>query len=322
MTKSLISIVVPAYNESEGIKSFHNNLLIPSIEGLNCEIIYVNDGSGDSTIEKINELAESDKRIRLIDLSRNFGKELALTAGISLAKGEAIITLDSDGQHPPKEIPNFIDEWKSGAQVVIGVRKSQNHEGFIKRQGSKIFYYIFNKLSGTKLVPRSTDYRLIDSLVREEFIKMAEPNRITRGLIDWLGFKKTYVYFNSPERTMGESTYKTSALIKLALNSFTSLSLRPLFIFGYLGAFLLVLSVSLGMFVLIEYFIMGDPMNLNITGSAILSIFILFLVSLLLISQSLVSVYIARIHEQTQSRPLFIVNKKTSVRAYDKSSSK
>ncbi len=311
----LISIIIPIYNESEGIKTFHTKHLLPALAKeapLSFEIIYVNDGSKDDTLKKIHSLTKEIFPIRIVNLSKNFGKEIATTAGIFQAKGDAIVIMDGDGQHPPAEIGRFIKEWQNGAQVVVGVRSSNEKEGVVKKYGSKFFYKLFNATAGHEIIPRSTDYRLIDRVVQKEFLSFSERNRITRGLIDWLGFDKTYITFSSPARIAGSASYSFNQLIKLAFNSFISLSLRPLFLVGWAGAAITLLSLIIGILVLIEQFILGDPLNLNITGSALLGIFISFLVGIVLMSQGIMSVYLSHVHGQTQARPLFVINPKGS----------
>jgi dolichol-phosphate mannosyltransferase len=251
--------------------------------------------------------------VTVLNLSRNFGKEIAITAGIFHASGDAVIILDADGQHPPKLLPKFIEKWQDGAQVVVGVRASNQDEGLIKKYGSKLFYRLFNSASGASIVPRSTDFRLLDRAVVEEFKACSERNRITRGLIDWLGFERSYIEFNSPARIAGTASYSTSQLIKLALDSFVSLSLRPLEILSSTGFVITSLAFITGLGVFIEQIVLSDPLNLNITGSAMLGLFITFLVGLVITSQGIIATYLAHIHTQTQSRPLFIVNKKGSV---------
>lgn len=312
----LISIIIPAYNESEGIETFHTTLLEPVLNNnkkYEFEVIYVNDGSRDDTILKLTAIAKNDDRVKVLNLSRNFGKEIATTAGLNYASGGAAIIMDSDGQHPPVHIPDFIKKWEAGAQVVVGVRNSNQKEGVIKKLGSKAFYQLFNSTSGTELVPRSTDYRLIDRVVLDEFLKFTERQRITRGLIDWLGFEREYIHFDSPARLAGQASYKTGQLIKLAMNSFTSLSLKPLFFFGWVGGVITVSALLLGLFVLIEQVILGDPLGLGFTGTALLGILMTFLVGLVLISQSVLAVYLSHVHKQTQDRPLFVVDPKKSI---------
>ena len=311
----MLSFVIPTYNEAEGIETFHKTLFVPNIKKLKdaeYEIIYVNDGSKDATLDLLTTIAKKDKHVKVVNLSRNFGKEIATTAGIFQAVGDATIILDADGQHPPEIFQQFVDKWHNGAQVVVGVRNKEQHEGFIKRTGSKIFYKLFNSTSGAEMVPRSTDFRLIDRDVREEFMKFTERNRITRGLIDWLGFQRDYVYFDSPARIAGQASYKTSQLVKLAINSFTSLSLKPLFMFGWIGGGIIVLSMLFGIFIIVEQFILRDPLALHFSGSVILGTFTSFMVGLVLVSQAILAVYISHIHTQTQNRPLFVVDKKKS----------
>lgn len=311
----ILSVVVPMYNESEGVKTFHEDILLPEIKKAvknDYEIIYVNDGSRDNTLDLLNSIASNNKRVKVLNLSRNFGKEIATTAGITHSSGDATVIMDGDGQHPPAILSEFIEKWKAGAQVVIGIRDSNQKEGLIKRWGSKAFYRIFNYTSGAEIIPRSTDYRLIDKAVRKEFIKFTERNRITRGLIDWLGFDRDYVTFHSPARLAGEASYKTSQLVRLAMNSFVSLSLKPLFVFGYIGIFITLASLFFGIFILVEQLLLGDPLGLNFTGTALLSILISFLIGLVLTSQGIIAIYLSHVHSQTQERPLFVINPSSS----------
>ena len=312
----LVSVVVPVYNESDGIKLFHNDLLVPVLNAdkkNSYEIIYINDGSRDDSAQKLARIAKKDKRVKVVGFSRNFGKEIATTAGLHYATGSAAIIMDSDGQHPPARMPDFITKWQAGAQVVIGVRDSNQKEGFIKRYGSKAFYTLFNSTSGSEIVPRSTDFRLIDRVVLDEFLKFTERKRITRGLIDWLGFDREYVTFDAPARIAGEASYSTKQLVSLAMNSFTSLSLKPLFFFGWVGGVITVLSLLVGLFVLIEQVILGDPLRLGFTGTALLGLLMTFLVGLILISQAMLAIYLSHIHQQSQDRPLFVINPKDSI---------
>lgn len=311
-----LSLVIPTYNEEDSFPKFYDILIKTAVSavGESYELVVVNDGSNDSTLKILQDISKQNNKLRVVNLSKNFGKEIATTAGIFYARGDAIIIIDADGQHPPELIPKFIDLWNEGNQVVVGVRESNQKEGLIKRYGSKIFYKLFNATSSTMLIPGATDYRLIDKQVQEEFIQFQERYRITRGLIDWLGFQRATIPFHANERIAGKATYKASKLFKLALDSFVSLSVAPLFIVGYVGAFITFISFIMGLFIIIEQIFLGDPLGLRITGTAMLSILILFLVGIILISQGLISIYLSHVHAQTQNRPLFIVDKRRSIR--------
>jgi len=320
MTHKLISIVSPVYNEQDGIEWFHESLLsVLADQGkYSYEVIYVNDGSSDDTLSKLKKLKTSKiVSVKIIDLSRNFGKEIALSAGIHKAEGVAILSLDSDGQHPVELIPEFIKHWASGTEVVIGIRKSNKNEGFIKRHGSKWFYKIFNNSGGAELIPGSTDYRLLDLKVANEFKKLNERNRMTRSLIDWLGFKRSYIYFDANERQHGVASYTFKKLFELAVNTFVSLSALPLFLAGYLGLIFIVLSTLTGAFIFIEQFLLMDPLGLNVSGSALLGLLTLFLIGIVLSSQGLIGVYVSRLIAESQSRPLFVVREETKIDPVD-----
>lgn len=303
------------HNEAEVAQSFNASLIgaVKKVAEASFEIIYVNDGSTDDTLDILTKIAKHTGSVRVVNLSRNFGKEIATTAGISVAAGDATIIMDGDGQHPPELIGEFVTKWQNGAQVVVGVRSTNQNEGVIKKWGSRLFYRLFNAMSGSKLVPRSTDYRLIDKVVRTEFLRFTERQRITRGLIDWMGFRRDYLPFDAPARLAGEASYKTTQLIRLALNSFISLSLKPLFFFGWLGVVITFLSLLLGLFITIEQFILRDPLAIHFTGPAVLGIFTSFLIGLVLTSQGIIAIYLSHVHGQTQERPLFIIDTQYSV---------
>jgi dolichol-phosphate mannosyltransferase len=311
-SKKELSIVVPVYNEQDSINEFNENLnKILSSLSYDYKIIYVNDGSTDKSLELLSSLA-SDK-IKILCLSRNFGKEIALTAGINHAKGDAIICLDADGQHPPKYIADFITKWEQGSDIVIGVRSNNQFRSKIASIKSKIFYWLFNYLSNDKLIEGSTDFRLIDRSVADEFMTLNEPDRMTRLLIDWLGFDRDYIYFEAEERTHGYATYSNKKLLNLAFSAMISSSPKPLYLFAYLGIFISSLSFLLGFSVLIEQILLGDPLKWFFTGTAMLGILIIFLVGIVLMSQGIISMYISKINNQTKGRPIYVVNRRKSI---------
>lgn len=305
----LISIIVPIFNEARNILKLYSELIKVLSTDYNFEVIFVNDGSKDKSQVIIQNLKKIDRRVRLINLTRNFGKELATTAGINHSLGNACIIIDADLQHPPSLIPKFIEKWEEGSSVVIGVRKSNKGEGLIKKIGSKIFYKMINKISQTKLVPNTTDYRLLDRGVIDEFNKFSERNRMTRALIDWLGFDTEYIYFDAGKRKSGRARYSNFKLLRLAVNSMVSFSLFPLKIAGYLGIIITLLSVPLGLFILIEKYILNDPLRLYISGPATLAVILVFLVGIVLVCLGLIALYIANIHEEVINRPLYVIKK-------------
>lgn len=311
--KKLISIIIPVYNEASNIDAFYNALakVLNELNRFNFELIYVNDGSSDESFSKISDLLSKDRRIVCINFSRNFGKEAATTAGIHNASGEAIIMIDADGQHPAAIIPKFIQSWEDGNQVVVGVRISNRGEGAIKKYGSKIFYKVLSLITDGSTKPGSTDFRLIDRKVINEFNKFTERGRITRGLIDWLGFKRDYIEFEANERINGSASYGIGKLTRLALHAFVSQSTKPLQAVGVLGLIVTVLSAILGVALIVETYLLGDPLSLAITGTAILAVFLSFLVGVVLACQGLLALYVESIHNETQNRPLYVIESKT-----------
>jgi glycosyltransferase involved in cell wall biosynthesis len=256
-------------------------------------------------------LSAKDTSVKFLSLSRNFGKEAATSAGIKLSAGDVAVMIDADGQHPVNLVETFVAKWHDGYDVVIGVRKKNIKEGPVKRYGSKLFNYTLDSLTSGNAIPGATDFRLIDKKVVSEFNILTERNRITRGLIDWLGFKRTVVEFESPARHSGKATYSVKKLIRLALHAFVSQSTKPLQFAGFLGATATATSALVGSFLLIESYILSDPMNLEITGTALLALFLSFLVGLVLICQWLLALYIESIHSETQNRPLYIIAEKS-----------
>ena len=309
-----ISIIIPAYNEADGIATFYQSLKKTLPKNYNYELLFVDDGSRDTTRLELHKLAKKDSSVKVLSFSKNFGKEAATSAGIHESTGDAIIMLDADGQHPVELIKDFLKKWESGAQVVIGIRTDNQGEGFIKRYGSKAFYKIFNSMTKESIIPGSTDFRLIDKEVRDAFIGLEEKSRITRALIDWLGYDREYIEFTANAREFGEASYSTGKLVKLAMNSFVSLTTLPLFLSGYIGLVITPLSALLGIAVIVQQYLLGDPLHWQFTGSASLGILIIFLVGITLICQGLVALYVSRVYEESKNRPLYLINNARSKR--------
>ena len=216
--------------------------------------------------------------------------------------------IDADLQHPPALIPELIAKWQ-GAEVVIGVRRTNKGEGLVKKIGSRIFYKIINQIADVEIIPQATDFRLIDRQVIDEFNRFIEKNRMTRALIDWLGFRRDYIYFDAAPRSDGKARYGFWKLFNLAMNSFVSLSLLPLKLAGYLGVLITFFSGLLGLYILIGKYIFHWNYASSFSGPAQLAILIIFLVGIILVSLGLMALYIANIHGEVARRPLYVIRK-------------
>lgn len=312
--KQLISLVIPAYKEEKNIPLIYTEIqnTLLTIKKYDFEIIFVNDGSPDETWFEIEKLCHSDKRVKGVNLSRNFWKEVCLTAGIEHASWDAVITFDWDGQHPVEQIPNFLREWETWYQIVYNVRPKTQGASFVKKLSSKLFYKIFNAVSEFTFEDRTTDYRLLDRTVVDYFLKFSERNRLYRGIIDWLGFDKKALVFDAKKRLDdGQSSYSYKQLWNLAINSLTSFSIFPLKLVGYLGFFMTAFSSLLFVFVIIDKLTIDKFSFSNIAALLLIN---MSLVGIVLMALGLIALYIARIHEEVQGRPMYIVKESKNIK--------
>ena len=305
-----INIIVPIYKEKDGINHLLKRLVdvIDGIPKYNFKIIIVDDGSNDESPKIVKDYSLHDSRIQLIVLSRNFGKEIALSAGImECSDVDAAICLDGDLQHPPEYIPTFISKWEAGADVVVGIRSASDNENIFRKISSNLFYWVISNIGHTEILPKSTDFRLIDLKIINEFKKIPEKNRIFRGIIDWMGFKKELVYFTAAERSQGPTQYSSKKLIRLAINSIVSYSFWPLRLSGYAG-----LIISIANFLFLVYMLIDRLFwnGLNASPMAWVLVFNTFFIGLLLSSIGLVALYIETIHTETLNRPLYLIQEK------------
>ena len=309
-----LSVVIPAYNEAANIAWFERDLraVLDGI-GETYELVYVNDGSTDATDEILADLARNSPDIYYLCLSRNFGKEAALTAGLACARGQAVVIIDGDGQHPPELIADMVAAWHQGYQHVVGIRDEMEFAGRFKRLSSRAFYGLSRFLgAGTDIVRGATDYRLVDRELVDAVLRFRERRRMTRALFDWVGYRTLTLPFQARDRRHGEATYTTRALVRLAINSFVGSTLRPLYFVGVVGAFITVLSfIALVAAGINEA--LGDVLRLGITGTAYGVLFVLLMVGLVTVTQGIIAVYVANIHVETQERPLYLVNRRYSV---------
>ncbi|HSX17220.1 MAG TPA: glycosyltransferase family 2 protein [Patescibacteria group bacterium] len=310
MQGKLVSIVIPVHNEAPNIRALYRELN-RCIEQLayKFELIFVDDGSTDNSMDLLERLARGDRRVRLVEFARNFGKEAAISAGLHAARGDAAIMIDADLQHPPNMIYKFLSEWQKGADVVVGVRTYSKKEGWFKRWSSDRFYQIMQKIAHTKITPHASDFRLVDRKVMDVFSSLTERNRITRGLIDWLGFHRAYIPFEAGTRYAGERSYTFRQLVRLALNSFTAYSLVPLKLAGYIGIFILSTATPTALLMYVERYVLNDPLGWQIRGTAMLAILLVMMVGLVLACLGLISLYIANIHAEVTNRPLYVVRR-------------
>ena len=312
--EKVISVVIPAYNEEENIPLIFNELSkIFEKSAYNCEVIFVNDGSVDKSQSLIDNICKQNVNAKSLEFSKNFGKEAATSAGLHFTKGDAAIVVDADLQHPVELIPQFIERWENGAEIVIGIRKNSKSEGALKKVGSYAFYKIMNAIGDTQIVSNATDFRLIDRKVIDIFNQFTERQRMTRGILDWVGFKKEYLYFEAKDRKTGKPKYGFLKLFKLAISSFVAYSLLPLKLAGYLGLCITFFSGVLGAFIITEKYIFGDPWQLHIKGIAMLAVLLVFLVGITMMCLGLIALYIANIHVEVINRPLYIIKSRNNI---------
>lgn len=302
-----VSIVIPVYNEENNIMIlFERVVKVLREKNLSWEVIFINDGSTDNSLSILKTLAEKDNNVKYLNLSRNFGHQAALTAGLDYVSGDAVITMDCDLQDPPELIGNMLDEWKNGFEVVYARRINYRNDNLFKRYASMLHYSLLDKYTDVHIPKNVGDFRLIDKKVLDEVKKLKENSRYLRGMIAWLGFKHTFVDYERPDRTRGKSGYSISKLIKLGMDSILSYSLLPL----KLGLIIGVFSILLGILILI--YMIGDIMINHVYYHLykflvdIIFIFMGFLFILIWI----LGEYIGRIFRTSKGRPLYILTEK------------
>lgn len=304
-----ISLIIPVYNEAVNLEWHHQKILSKLNDSkFSYELIYIDDGSSDESLDILRKLKLNSKYMRYISFSRNFGKEAAISAGLNTAKGDCALIIDADGQHPIELIDKFVDKWQKGNDIVVGIRESNQGEGIVKSLGSRLFYVLLKVIDGSRETkPGSTDFRLLDRKVIDAYNSLTERNRISRHLIDWLGFKQATVSFRAHARHAGKASYSYGKLVKLAIDGAITHSTRPLKLIGILGMLISSVSLLLVIFLSVEMYLLSDPLHLAITGTAFLAIFLSFLVGIVLICQGLIALYLENVYHETQNRPLYII---------------
>lgn len=307
-----IAIVFAIYNEEKNILQLYNDVC-KNIASLNYsfELIFVDDGSWDKSAEIIRDIMAKDTKVKLVKLTRNFGHQVALSAGIEHAEADAIITMDADFQDPPSLIPALIEEWEKGYKTVYAQRVNFRKDNFFKRFLTKMYYRLIFRIQGVKIPQNVGDFRLIDKVVRFELLKMKERTRYLRGMIAWLGYRASFIKYNRGDRKEGKSGYGLKKLFSLAMDGLISFSMLPLRFGLYLGFFSVILGMGFFTYMILDIFINNVYYHLYKFLVNIIFIFMGFMFILIWI----LGEYIGRTYSETKDRPLYIVESKENFKA-------
>jgi polyisoprenyl-phosphate glycosyltransferase len=300
----LLSVIVPVYNEEEVLSVFHNRLsdVLKSMS-VNAEIIYVNDGSTDKTILLLNTLRENDPRITLLELSRNFGKEIALTAGLDYARGDAIAVIDADLQDPPELIPELFKHWKEGYDVVYARRLAREGETLLKKVTASGFYSLMQKVGCVKIPENTGDFRLLSRRAVDSLKQFREKHRFMKGLFAWIGYPQKEVLYRRDQRYAGKTKWNYWRLFNLALDGITSFTTTPLKLSTYLGLLTAFAAFCSGLIVIVKTLMYGE----SVKGYPSLMVVILFLGGIQLIALGIIGEYLARMFDESKNRPLYFL---------------
>ncbi|MGN4447064.1 glycosyltransferase family 2 protein [Bacillus cereus group sp. MYBK79-1] len=308
--QKLISVVVPMYFEEEVAQECYNRLKSVMLQNnINYEFVFVNDGSTDRTMEILSEIAANDYRTKIVNFARNFGHQVAVTAGIAAAKGDAIVIIDADLQDPPEVIPELIAKWEEGYEVVYAKRKQRKGETWFKLLTAKYFYKFLNYMSDIDIPKDTGDFRIIDRKVADVFNQMTERNRFIRGMMSWVGFRQTYVEYERDERFAGETKYPLKKMIKFASDGIIAFSTKPLRIVMSIGLLSVLISIIVLLYT-ITVKIIGTGTQ---TGWASIMVAITFFSGIQLLGLGIVGQYIARIYDESKNRPIYIVKETINI---------
>lgn len=301
----LITVLIPCYNEALSIPLLYEELcnIANEEKQYNWEFLFINDGSQDETIHVLEKMRSSDSRCSYVDLSRNYGKEVALLAGFDYSLGDAVVIMDADLQHPPKVIPSMLRKWEEGYEDVYARRITRGKEPWLRKQLSLSYYKLLSKSTRLNVLPNVGDFRLLDKRCIEALQKLREQCRYTKGMYCYIGFKKTFVDFETQERIAGKSSMNYGALIRLAIEGITSYTVMPLRWATILGGMVSVAAFLYALFVLIKTIIWGD----SVAGFPTLLIVSLFLGGTQLLSLGIIGEYLGRVFTETKNRPVYFV---------------
>lgn len=310
--KKMVSVVIPMYYEEDVAEECYKRVknVLESLENYNYEIIFVNDGSKDKTLEILEGIAKKDKNVKVISFSRNFGHQAAVTAGIKYVKGQAIVIIDADLQDPPELIKDMLKLWEQGNEVIYAKRKKRKGETAFKLFTARAFYKMLNKLSDVYIPENTGDFRLADRKVIDVINSMPEHNKFLRGLFSWVGFKQIPFEYERQERFAGKTKYPLKKMLKLASDGIISFSIKPLKIVGTLGIASIIIS-----FVILVYAIISFIFKLNYltAGWTSLMVAITFFAGVQLLSMWIMAEYMSRIYDETKNRPQYIIDKTINI---------
>ncbi len=300
----LLSVVLPFFNEAESVDGLMKRLLgVLDRQPVPYEVICVDDGSSDETWTKLAAWRETCESLTLIALSRNFGKEIAITAGLDAAEGDCTLLMDSDLQHPPEAIAGMVAKWTEGYDVVTGVRRDRSSDGIFRRAFTRLFYRAFNAVSSTPITPDAGDFRLLDRKVVDAIRRMRERARFMKGIYGWVGFKNTTVTFDVEDRRHGHSSFSPLRLFALAFDGILSFSTAPLRLAMYAGAIIATFALALGAYYLVRTALYG----IDVPGYASIIISTLALSGFTMLQIGVMGLYLGRIYEEVKARPLYLV---------------
>ncbi|MBF0145121.1 MAG: glycosyltransferase family 2 protein [Magnetococcales bacterium] len=307
MRRALLSIVTPFYNEGEGVHAFFNELYeeLEKIPDIDWEVVAIDDGSRDNTFNLLLDHSHRDGRIKVLELSRNFGKELALKAGLDHISGDVAIVMDADLQDPVYLIPGMLQQWRNGFDVVLGIREDRSSDTRLKRWTSSAFYTLFNMISDTQIPVNAGDFRLMDRKVVEILGTMNECNRFNKGIFAWVGFRTTSLPYVRPIRLIGQTKWNFIQLLLLAWQGVTSFSAFPLKLLTVGGLFLCIVTFIYGSFLIFDTLILGG----DVPGYPSIMVTILFFSGVQMLSLGIVGEYIGRIYSETKKRPPYVIRK-------------
>jgi dolichol-phosphate mannosyltransferase len=303
--KTQISVICPCYNEADVIDVFYRELVavLKAVPELDFEILLVDDGSSDRTLERLNAIAEGDRRVRVVSLSRNFGHQVALTAGLDFARGDAVIMMDSDLQHPPALIPEMVERWRAGFDIVSAVRRETRGASWFKNVTSKVFYRVFNSISPTEIPLGVADFTLLSVRVYPRLRDMRERHRFIRGMISWMGFKRAFVTYDARDRAGGASKYTLRKMLAMAFDAVLSFSSTPLRVATGIGLFVTFLGFLYLIWIVLRALFVKDL----VVGWASLIAVSLILGGCQLLFIGLIGQYLARVFDEVKGRPIYVV---------------